>query len=93
MTDLVFCCDRYAVRAGVCGVPSIYSEYVRHAALSKDLGIRSTEEAALLPRLARNRLGLCEWSQASRSPFTSRDSGLSRGFKELPEDLVMMSAP
>ncbi|MFH0302972.1 hypothetical protein AAFX91_38600 [Bradyrhizobium sp. 31Argb] len=47
MTELVFCCDQYAVKASVGGLPSMYSEYVHQAVLSEDLGIRSAEGTAL----------------------------------------------
>jgi hypothetical protein len=47
MTELVFCCDQYAVIVSVGGLPLIYSKYVGHAVLSEDLGIRSAEGTAL----------------------------------------------
>jgi hypothetical protein len=47
MTELVFCCGQYTVRASVGGLPLTYSEYVSHAVLSEDLGIRSAEGTAL----------------------------------------------
>ena len=47
MTELVFCCDQYIVTASVGGLPSMYSQYISHAVLSEDLGIRSAEGTAL----------------------------------------------
>jgi len=47
MAEIVFCCDQYAVRASGDGLPSLYSEYVRHAVLSEDFGVGSAEGTTL----------------------------------------------
>jgi hypothetical protein len=92
MTELVFCCDQYEVRASVGGLPRIYSEYVRHAVLSEDLGIRSAEGTALFFAVGNSARNWPDLVVALRFDPGPR-SGFDPGILLVPErDLLFVGA-
>jgi hypothetical protein len=89
---LQFCCGDYTVHISVGPLPATYSDYLEHAALSEDLGIRSSDGTALFFAVQSRALNWPELAVALRFE-PEPQQGFHPGFLLIPEyHLIVVGA-